>query len=199
MAQRTRALKFAGTLAAVAAALSAASCRVPPSPPPTANGSTVPISYAVFSWKDEKNFKRISEFFTDEEFTGATCVVRTDPSVRDGLYFILGIECGEKIPAGSVAVLRYFRPDKLGEQKAEFSLPEFTGTPIGEIRLGLTGEAWPKSLRGERPTAWEISVRAPDGQLLVFRQSFLWKQPEKKSAAADSIPETPADADSAKN
>lgn len=182
MALRTHALKFAGTLAAVAAALAAVSCRVPPNPPATANGSTVPISYAVFSWKNEKDFKRISEFFTDEEFTGSTCVVRTDPKVRNGLYFILGIECFEKIPAGSVAVLRYFRPDKLGEQKAEFALPEFTGTPIGEIRLGLTGDAWPKSLQRERPTAWEISVRAPSGQLLVFRQSFLWNQPEKKPA-----------------
>ncbi|MBQ7331889.1 MAG: hypothetical protein IJW39_01410 [Opitutales bacterium] len=150
------------------------SCQVPPSPPPTANGSTVPISYAVFAWKDSQDFKRISEYFTDRENSGCSCVLRTDPEIREGLYFVLGLEVGEKISAGSKATLRYFRPDKVGEQTAEFVLPEFTSTVSGEILLGLTGNAWPAAKKKARPSAWQISVTAPDGKLLVYRQSYLW-------------------------
>ena len=101
-ARKKIASKRAGTLCALfAAAAFFASCRVPPSPPSVADGSTVPIEYAVFSWKDEKDFKRISEYFTDEENTGANCVVRSDPAVRAGLYLILGIRPFTGIPAGS--------------------------------------------------------------------------------------------------
>lgn len=170
----------------ILAALLLASCRVPPSPPAVDNGSTVPISYAVFTWKDKEDFTRISEYFSDTEDTGWNCVVRTDPEVREGLYFILAIDSFEKIPAGSTAKLQYFRPDKIGEQEQVFTLPDFTGTPAGEIRLGLTGDAWPKKLEKKRPTAWKISIFAPDGTLLVYRQSFLWRDEIK-------IQETPVE------
>ena len=177
MSAARQSAKIAGTLAALAAgALCLASCRVPPSPPPTDGGSTLPVSYAVFSWKTESDFKRISEYFTDVENTGANLVARTDPAVREGLYFILGVEPFGKIPAGSRATLRYFRPDRHGVQTSEFVLPEFSDTPAGEIRLGLTGEAWPEPLKKERPTAWEFSVRSPEGELLVLRHSFLWSE-----------------------
>ncbi len=149
-------------------------CQVPPTPPPTANGSTVPISYAVFSRKKAEDFTRISEYFTDRENTGDNCVCRTDPEVREGLYLVLGLEPGERIPAGSTAILRYFRPDKVGEQKAEFTLPEFTSTVSGEILLGLTGDAWQAKKKNARPSAWQLSVTSPSGELLVYRQSYLW-------------------------
>lgn len=168
---------LAGTLSALAAsAFFLASCQVPPNPPPTDGGSVVPISYAVFSWKKESDFKRISEYFTDTENSGANFVARTDPETREGLYFILGIETFEKIPAGSRAVLRYLRPDRHGVQTREFVLPEFSSSPAGEIRLGLTGDAWPEKLKKARPTAWEISIRSPEGDLLVLRRSFLWTE-----------------------
>lgn len=184
---RRRALKFAATLSALAAGtLFAASCRVPPSPEPTADGSTVPISYAVFTWKEDKEFRRISEFFTGEESTGANRVVRSDPSVRSGLYLLLGLGAFEKIPEGSTATLRYFRPDKIGEQLRTFPLPAFTGTPAGELRLGLTGDAWPKALQNERPTAWKLTIYSPTGELLVCRESFLWRLPPTPNAADEN-------------
>lgn len=163
-------------LALIFGMLFLASCRVPPSPPPVANSSTVPIDYAVFSWKDENEFKRISEYFTDEENPGYNCVLRSDSNVREGLYLLLAIDSFEKIPAGSKAELRYFRPDKVGEQVQTFELPEFTGNPATEMRLGLTGEAWPKKLKKNRPSAWKFTITAPDGQLLVYRKSFLWHE-----------------------
>ena len=152
------------------------SCRVPPTPTPTANGSCVPISYAVFGWKNAEDFMRISEYFSDRENTGSNCICRTDNKERSGLYLILGLDVGEKIPAGSKAMLRYFRPDKIGEQTAEFILPDFTSSISGEILLGLTGDAWPKTKKKARPSAWQLSVTAPDGTLLVYRQSYLWAQ-----------------------
>lgn len=156
-------------------ALFLSACRVPPSPPPTANGSVVPISYAVFEWKEVNDFKRVSEYFTDKENTGGNCVLRTNPDEREGLYLVVGLNAGEKIPAGSRAVLRYFRPDKVGEQIVTFELPEFESTVASEILLGLTGKAWAQTHKKRRPSAWQLSVTAPDGTLLVYRQSYLWK------------------------
>lgn len=180
MFSRKNIFRAAMSVLLFATSLFFASCKVPPSPPPTANGSVIPISYAIFSWKDVNDFKRISEYFTDRENTGFNCVLRTDPETREGLYLVLGIEVSEKIPDDSTATLRYFRPDKVGEQTATFRLPEFESSVPGEILFGLTGNAWPKELKKRRPSAWQLSVHAPDGTLLLYRQSYLWEREREK-------------------
>lgn len=161
-------------------------CQTPPSPPPTENGSSIAIDYAVFLWKSENDFARISEYFTDEENQGSNCVARTNPDIREGLYLIVGIECGGTIPEGSTAMLEYFRPDKNSVQKAVFTLNAWTGTLGGELRLGLTGDAWVKGKTKARPNAWRLSVVDPDGKLLLYRESFLWEHPSQKSAEKKS-------------
>lgn len=181
MSIRKSALKSAGTLLALAAGtLFSASCRVPPTPSQREDGASEAIEYAFFTWKKEDDFKRISEYFTDEESTGSNRVVRSDPETRDGLYLVVALRLFGEIPEGSVATLRYFRPDKPGEQTQTFTLPAFMGTPARELRLGLTGEAWPKSLERERPTAWKLTVVSPSGELMLCRRSFLWRLPEEK-------------------
>jgi len=177
-------------LAAVLAvsALFLASCKTPPSPPPTENGSAIAIDYATFLWKTKNDFTRVAEYFTDRENQGRNCVVRTDTTVREGLYLVVGIESGETIPAGSKATLEYFRPDKTGVQKAVFTLPEWTGSLAGELRIGLTGDAWAKEKSKEHPTAWRLAVVDPDGKLLLYRESFLWQHPSKKSAEQNTVP-----------
>lgn len=167
--------------AALAGTAIFSACQVPPTPPAREDGAALPLSYAVFEWKNENDFRRIPEFFTDEEFTGFSRVVRSDPKKREGIYLILGLDFADEIPAGSKATLRYFRPDKTGEQTQIFELPDFAGTPAGELRLGLTGDAWPKNLRRKRPSAWKLTVHAPDGTLLVSRRSFLWELPDEKT------------------
>ncbi|MGN1347243.1 MAG: hypothetical protein ACI4V1_10700 [Eubacteriales bacterium] len=151
-------------------------CRRPPSPPYRAEGSAFGVEYATFYWKTEKDFKRISEFFTDEENTGSNVVVRSDPEKRDGLYLIVNLEFGSVVPEGSVAELRYLHPERAGVQTQLWTLPEFRAAPQRELRLGLTGKTWSKNLSGKRPSAWKLTVVSPDGETLVLRRSFLWTE-----------------------
>lgn len=153
-------------------------CVLPPSPPYHGEdaGTSVGIHYASFYWKKEDDFKRISEFFTDNENTGSNVVVRSDEGKRDGLYLMLNLEHGKTVPAGSVAELHYFHPKKSGVQVCTWTLPEFNPAPHRELRLGLTGNNWDKSLSGKRPSAWKLTITAPDGTLLVRRTSYLWSE-----------------------
>lgn len=198
---RRRTLRFfrrAVLLAAAAAGTLAlaVSCRTPPSPPPTAHGAVMPIDYAVFEWKTENDFKRIPEYFTDKEFTIFDRALRTDAETRDGLYLIVGVENARKIPAGSYATLRYLRPDMPGVQQRQFVFPRaWHSTAFGELRFGLTGDAWPKSFKNKQPTAWRFTLRSPDGILLLYRESFLWTEPfDEKDPETPPPPATPEDA-----
>ena len=176
-------LSASGLALASVAFFPLAACKAPPSPPARAPGTSVSLDYASFSWKTEREFKRISEYFTEEENTGGNVVVRSDPEVRTGLYLIVGIRFPGKIPAGSTAELRYFSPSKKGEQTQEWTLPEFTGRPTAEIRLGLTGEKWSNADSRKRPTAWKLTITAPSGEKLVERKSFLWELPPENADA----------------
>lgn len=167
--------RAAGALALGAVFMNLAACRQPPTPPYRAEGSAFGVEYASFCKKTEKDFKRISEFFTDEENTGSDVVVRSDPSKRDGLYLVVNLECGAVVPAGSIAELRYMHPKRAGEQTQRWTLPEFRAAPQRELRLGLTGTDW-ESLAGKKPSAWKLTVVSPAGETLVLRNSFLWAE-----------------------
>ncbi len=171
-------LRAAGVLAGVLVFVLNPACKQPPTPAYHGEdaGNTIGICYASFYLKREDDFKRISEYFTDAENTGGHAVVRSRPESRDGLYMIVSLENGAKVPAGSVAELRYFHPKKGGLQTCRWTLPEFSAAPHRELRLGLTGEDWDASLYRKRPSAWQLSVSGPDGQLLFRRNSYLWKE-----------------------
>lgn len=177
-------LRAAGAFALGVALVNLAACRQPPTPPYRAEGSAFGVEYASFHWKTEQDFKRISEFFTDEESTGSDVVVRSDPSVRDGLYLIVNLESSTVVPEGSVAELAYLHPERAGVRTQRWTLPEFRAAPQRELRLGLTGKTWGKHLSRKRPAAWKLSVVSPDGETLVLRRSFLWTEKAETPAAA---------------
>lgn len=186
---RAVAATLALCVAAAGTALSVASCRQPPSPPAVAHGSLMPVEYAFFEWKAANEFQRIPEYFTYEELSIFDCVLRSDPRERTGLYLIVGLENARKIPADSYANLLYLRPDKHGIQRQTFVFPKrWQSTAVGELRLGLTGDAWPSSIQRSRPTAWRLTVRAPDGTLLVYRESFLWQLPFDENDLEKPLP-----------
>ena len=170
-------LRTAGMLAGAFVFALNPACKQPPTPAYHGEdaGNAIGIRYASFYMKTEDDFKRISEYFTNEENTGSHAVVRSRPEARDGLYMIVSLESGAVVPAGSVAELRYYHPKKSGLQACRWELPEFNAAAHRELRLGLTGEDWDSSLSRKRPSAWQLNVFAPDGQLLFRRNSYLWK------------------------
>lgn len=167
-------LRVAGALFASALFVGLPACKQPPSPPYRAEGTEIGIVYASFYWKTENDFKRISEYFTDEENPGNNVTCRSIPEAREGLYLILNLEPGTTIPTGSVAELRYFHPEQAEMQTRRWELPEFNALPHRELRLGLTGTDW--TLSKKRPSAWRLAILSPDGRRLVERESYLWAE-----------------------
>ncbi len=173
-------------------------CKLPPSPPERAAGTTIGVNYAFFAEKKSKDFTRLSEYFSGEENFGGNAVCRSNPEIRDGTYLILGLEFGAEIPAGSVAELRYFSSETRGEIQQKWELPAFKARPDKEIFLGLTGEDFGKNFR-KKITAWRVEIRSPSGEKLLARESFLWLDLSENSDANSSAGTTENSAGSQEN
>lgn len=119
----------------------------------------------------EKDFARISEYFTGKENPGDRHYLRTLPEEREGYYWIIAT------------------PDSLKGKTAEVDLEvQIPGSP--EIRqesfsvspleadtlwIGITGSDWPTS--DTRPVAWQLIVRSSDGSPVLEKASYLWSPP----------------------
>lgn len=123
-----------------------------------------------------EEFTSIGEYFTGDEHLGGRTILRTEPSRREGYYFV--IDLGEPVaslPQGAVVVLRIL-PAASG-QLEELRLP-LAGVPRRGERLlvGLTEAAWAQS---ESPLlAWRVSIEDPVGVELAAEASFLWAMPQ---------------------
>lgn len=139
---------------------------------------TIEFSRIRPSYRETGSFKRISEYFTGRENTGKRTVFRTQDNNRDGFYFSFRIEVerGEKVPAGTVALLVYL-PGTYEPTEYAFELEAQTRRWI-EVIIGLTGTDWedPEA----KPVAWRLEFRDASGQPIGFEESFLWRLPEKE-------------------
>jgi hypothetical protein len=138
---------------------------------------TIEFSRIRPQYRETGTFKRISEYFSGEENTGKRTVFRTQGNNRDGFYFSfrVEVECGEKVPAGTVALLVY-TPGTYEPTEYAFDLEAQTRRWI-EVIIGLTGTDWedPEA----RPVAWRLEYRDASGQPIGFEESFLWRLPEE--------------------
>lgn len=121
------------------------------------------------------------------EATAGDIVSRTDPSLRDGMYFHIGVPLMVDISAHSHVILEYIHNDSPEVSTRIFEMPEMKKTqrnPFMEIRLGLTGKDWP-SVDGKGKTskrrlvAWRLTFRDNTGLILGRTHSFLWSLSEK--------------------
>ncbi len=135
----------------------------------------VEIDHSTSRYETAQTFKRISEYFTGRENTGNRMILRTNPQVRPGYYFIFSLdESMQALPEGSIALMGVIWPGN--PKPVEYAL--FLPIPREnkkELWFGLTGNANPGQTA--QPVAWKISLLSPDGSTLVERKSFLWEQP----------------------
>lgn len=126
-------------------------------------------------WREADSFDRISEYLGRGENTGGHLVLRTQPEVRAGYYFLVRIKCAAAIPAANFTV-SVVRPDTPEAKTHRFS----TVLPAKEtvVQLGLTGTDWPAGAKAN-PVAYRIVLTAADGRVLGEHQSFLWAKPTK--------------------
>jgi hypothetical protein len=123
--------------------------------------------------RDDASFKRISEFFTGREDTAGRVIVRSQPEVREGLYWMVRATSDQAIPAGEI-LLEVIAPDR--NEPTTYRLPfAAPGRRSVAFLAGLTGNDWPNPRA--RPTAWRLTITGPDGSPLAASASFLWEMP----------------------
>jgi hypothetical protein len=126
-----------------------------------------------WSYKVEKEFQRISEFFTGKENLGKRIVLRSIPDQRDGLYFSLSIPKGiQSLPADNKAIIEILQPNTPDAQVYEYSIPSFS-SKCNELMLGITGAHWPNE--EDHPLAWRVRLLDSEGKVIASDQSYLWR------------------------
>jgi hypothetical protein len=128
------------------------------------------------AWRDAEAFERIGEFFGKPEDNGGEVVVRTQPRIREGYYFLVRTKTAATVADGAKFVLEVIRPDHPEAKTFTFAAPSFGKERV--FQLGLTGADWPGG-KGANPVAWKLALVAADGRTLAEAKSFLWEKPGK--------------------
>jgi hypothetical protein len=126
-------------------------------------------------WRDTDSFDRISEYFGRGENTGRQIILRTQPDVRAGYYFLVRVKSAASL-SGAKFELSVIRPDT-----PDPKVHTFVSTVPGKetvFQLGLTGADWPVGEKGN-PVAWKLALLGSDGRVLAEQKSFLWEKPPK--------------------
>ena len=130
-------------------------------------------------YRNTESFDRISEYFTGRENPSRETILRTQPAVRAGFYFLVRLENPGAVVAGAVFELHIISPTSPDAQLFTFKADLPAGSHA--FNLGVTGTDWPGPKASA--VAWFLTVRAPDGTELAQRQSFLWAMPDTPSPA----------------
>ena len=133
------------------------------------------IVSAYPQFMEEQSFQRISEFFSGTEKSGPYLIVRTQPDVRGGEYFIITLDKRVRtLPEGTRIKLEVVRPDSNTPPAYTLEIPSKRPN-TRQICAGITGSDWPDA--DIRPLAWKISFINSEGKIIAQKQSYLWTYP----------------------
>ena len=124
------------------------------------------------------DFVRISEYFNGKENTGGATVLRTQPTRRDGYYFLVRIKTTSPIEVAWIEA-QVITPTNPEPRTDSFAVSIPAGSQV--IKLGLTGTDWSDSKAV--PVAWKLRFLAADGKELATEQSYLWSKPPGPAVA----------------
>ena len=137
-----------------------------------ANDGKIAITRVFLGWKEGASFKRISEYFTGKENTGAITVLRTHPEQRSGFYFFVrAANPGAPVPVK--IDLEVITPTDTKPKNYTFAAELKSGQNL--FNLGLTADDWPD--QKANPVAWKINFIGSDNQVLATKDSYLWENP----------------------
>lgn len=124
-------------------------------------------------YRDADSFQSFYEDHTGRELIGKWTMIRSQPSDRNGLYFMTRIENKGPEMRGATIVLRIISPES--ENTRTFSFP--ADIPAGSrlFEIGLTGKDWTGSKI--QPVAWDIELQESDGRMVAKKFSYLWEKP----------------------
>ncbi|WP_148216288.1 hypothetical protein [Coraliomargarita akajimensis] len=141
---------------------------------PKAEIQSVDIDAIYPRYMETSQFKRIHEYRTGVEYAGNRVIIRTDPDVRDGYYFVLQLDTkAHRLPQGTTILAEFYTPSSPAPQQFTFELPA-KRPKTKEIFIGLTGEIWPYAEGKATPAAWKFTLLDANGNELGQKQSYLW-------------------------
>ena len=126
-------------------------------------------------WREAETFDRISEYLGGGENPGGQTILRTQPNLRAGFYFLVRVSHPAALTDAKF-VLHVIRPDS--PEPKTFTFPAATPAGGAAFQLGLTGADWPGEKKAH-PVAWKLALLAADGRVLAEQKSFLWEKPAK--------------------
>jgi hypothetical protein len=132
----------------------------------------IKVVRASAEYRDERQFARISEFFTGRENTGSDVILRSQPGEREGYYWTIKLKRFPYREEVENAVrLEVVVPGDIEATLFSFPLgPAKRRNPL--LLIGLTGDDWPDPTA--LPLAWRISFLNAEGNLVAQAKSFLW-------------------------
>lgn len=135
------------------------------------------ICDVLITYKCESDFKRVIEYFTRREDRAGRTILRTDDCCRDGVYFVLCMNClGFRLPLNSRFELEFIPAcvERPVVHKVSWVL-DCCGSYTPEVFLGLTGEDYDDYEDATDFLAWKVSLYSPEGKLMASKESFLWR------------------------
>ena len=126
-------------------------------------------------WRDAASFERISEYFTGREDTSGRTVLRTQPGMRDGFYFLVRVANAAAAQPGAKFVLHVITPASPDPITHTFAADLPARSTV--FHLGLTGADWAGP--DVHPVAWKLDLLTDTDQLLTSAQSYLWSKPAR--------------------
>ena len=124
-------------------------------------------------YMQESQFISIREYMTGTKDTSKKVILRSDPGVRTGFYFVLTFDTKlHRFPPGCSIIGEFYTPLSSEPKKHRFILP-MQRKKTREEMIGLTGEDWPLDDRSA-PSAWQFIVQDANGKIIGSKQSYLW-------------------------
>ena len=127
-------------------------------------------------YRTAESFERISEYVGKNEDAHNQFILRTQPDVRAGYYFLLRVKNTGTAIADAKIELQVITPFAPEPKTYNFTSTLPTGSHV--LNLGLTGADWPGKPKDE-VVAWKLRLLSPTGVELGKAQSYLWSMPDK--------------------
>ena len=127
-------------------------------------------------YRTDESFERISEYVGKNEDAHNQCILRTQPEVRAGYYFLLRVKNTGAVINDAKIELQVITPFAPEPKTYNFSSTLPAGSHV--LNLGLTGADWPGKPKDE-VVAWKLRLFSASGVELGKVQSYLWSMPDK--------------------
>ena len=126
------------------------------------------------SYFSARDFKRIPEFFTGQEYEGSKVYCRSNQSERQGFYFVVKVN-GSSTDLSLDAYWKLDLITSINPAAQSIKIPINNPKIFGkEIFIGLTGNDWPDP--SAQVLAWRLSLLCTEGSIIAKKQSFLWSK-----------------------